>query len=110
MASSRVNINPDVLSFARERSGFDISGIASKLQVKEERWLKWEQGEIKPTAKQLIRIASKLDRAPAFFYLNEPPEEPPALSEFRTIKNIPLEEASPKLIKAIREAKRNRET
>lgn len=110
MPSSRVNINPDVLSFARERSGFDIPGIAQKLQVKEERWLQWEQGEIKPTAKQLIRIASRLDRSPAFFYLNEPPEEAPVLSEFRTINNIPLDDASPELIKAIREAKRNRET
>ncbi len=110
MPSSRVNINPEVLSFARERSGYVIPEIARKLQVNEERWLKWEQGEVKPTAKQLIKIASKLDRSPAFFYLDEPPEEAPALSEFRTINNIPLENASPKLIQAIREAKRNRET
>ncbi|NGP87551.1 XRE family transcriptional regulator [Fodinibius halophilus] len=110
MPSSRVNINPEVLSFARERSGYVIPEIAKKLQVNEERWLKWEEGEIKPTAKQLIKIASKLDRSPAFFYLNNPPEEEPALSEFRTINNIPLENASPKLIQAIREAKRNRKT
>lgn len=110
MSSSSVNINPEVLTFARERSGYVIPDIAKKLQVNEERWLKWEQGEIKPTAKQLTKIASKLDRSPAFFYLNEPPEEEPPLSDFRTINNIPLENAQPKLIQAIREAKRNRET
>lgn len=89
--------------------GYDIPEIAKKVSVNEERWLKWEQGEEKPTTNQLINLANKLDRTPAFFYLEQVPVEAEPLAEFRTINNLPLESASPKLISAIREARRNRE-
>lgn len=105
----RENINPALLTFSRERMGYDIPVIAKKVPVNEERWLKWEQGEEKPTTNQLITLASKLDRTPAFFYLEDVPDEEEPLSEFRTINNTSLETASPKLISAIREAHRNRE-
>ena len=110
MVSTQANINPQLLTFSRERIGYDIPGIAKKLQVKEERWLSWERGEQKPTTNQLIRIANYLDRTPAFFYLNSLPDEAEPLSEFRTINNNLLVSGSPKLIAAIREAKRNRQT
>lgn len=110
MPSARANINPDLLTFSRERIGYDIPAIAEKLRVNEEKWLKWERGEEKPTTNQLIRIAGYLDRTPAFFYLNNQPVEEKPFSEFRTIKNEVLETGSPKLIRAIREAKRNRDT
>lgn len=110
MISSQANINPQLLTFSRERIGYAIPDIAQKLQVKEEKWLSWEKGEQKPTTNQLIRIANYLDRTPAFFYLNSPPDEGEPLSEFRTINNNLLVSGSPKLIAAIREAKRNRET
>ncbi len=105
----RENINPALLTFSRERMGYDIPVIARKVSVNEERWLKWEQGEEKPTTNQLIKLADKLDRTPAFFYLENVPDEEEPLSEFRTLNNLPLESASPKLIAAIREARRNRE-
>lgn len=97
------------MSFARERAGFAIPEIAGKFKWDVDKWAKLESGESKPTAKQLINIADKLDRSPAFFYLDTPPEEEPPLSEFRTINNELLLQPSPKLIKAIREAKRNRD-
>lgn len=110
MPSARANINPSLLTFSRERIGYDIPAIAGKLQVKEEKWVKWEKGEDRPTTNQLIRIANYLDRTPAFFYLDNLPEEEKPFSEFRTINNEVLETGSPKLIRAIREAKRNRNT
>jgi transcriptional regulator with XRE-family HTH domain len=109
MPTIRENINPALLTFSRERMGYDIPVIAKKVSVNEERWLKWEQGEEKPTTNQLINLADKLDRTPAFFYLEQVPDEEEPLSEFRTINNLPMESASPKLISAIREARRNRE-
>lgn len=109
MPTARVNINPDTLAFARERAGYPVGRIAEKMRVKEDQWQQWERGEKRPTTKQLIDLARYLDRTPAFFYLKEVPEEKEPLSEFRTINNQLLLEASPKLIKAIREAKRNRE-
>ena len=82
MVSTQANINPQLLTFSRKRIGYDIPGIAKKLQVKEERWLSWEKGDQKPTTNQLIRIANYLDRTPAFFYLNSLPDEAEPLSEF----------------------------
>lgn len=110
MTSQKANINPALLTFSRERIGYDISTIAGKLRVKEESWVQWENGEKKPTLNQLVSIAKLLDRTPAFFYLNQLPEEEKPLSEFRTVNNKELEKGSPKLIKVIREAKRNRMT
>lgn len=110
MPSAKANINPDLLTFSRERFGYDIPAIAGKLRVKEEKWVQWEKGEEKPTTNQLIQFAGYLDRTPAFFYLNNQPVEEMPFSEFRTINNKMLETGSPKLIRAIREAKRNRMT
>ncbi|CAN5237825.1 XRE family transcriptional regulator [soil metagenome] len=110
MISSQANINPELLTFSRERIGYDIPDIAGKLQVKEEKWLSWERGEQKPTTNQLIRIADYLDRTPAFFYLNSLPDEAEPLSEFRTINNNLFVSGTPKLRAAIREARRNRVT
>lgn len=110
MVSTQANINPELLTFSRERIGYDIPDIAGKLQVKEERWLSWERGEQKPTTNQLMRIADYLDRTPAFFYLNSLPDEAEPLSEFRTINNNLLVSGTPKLRAAIRGARRNRET
>lgn len=109
MSTVRENINPSILTFSREQMGYGIPEIAKKVPVKEERWLKWEQGEEKPTTNQLIKIADQLDRTPAYFYLPSIPDEEEPLSEFRTINNLKLDSASPKLISAIREARRNRE-
>ena len=109
MQYPKAHINPKLLTFSRERMGYDIPIIAGKVPVKEERWVQWEKGEAKPTTNQLMTIAEQLDRTPGFFYLNDVPEENETLSEFRTINNMPLDGAPPKLIAAIREAKRNRE-
>lgn len=109
MALVRENINPEILTFSRERMGYAIPDIARKIPVGEERWLQWERGEAKPTTRQLVTISNKLDRTPAFFYLDKIPSEAAPFSEFRTINNLPLESGPPKLIAAIREARRNRE-
>lgn len=110
MESLRANINPETLTFSRERIGYAIPEIARKLRVKEERWMSWEKGELKPTTKQLIDIADKLDRTPGFFYLESLPDEEEIFSEFRTINNSIYVPGTPKLRVAIREAERNRRT
>jgi Zn-dependent peptidase ImmA (M78 family)/transcriptional regulator with XRE-family HTH domain len=109
MPVTRENINPALLAFSRERMGYDVPDIARKIPVSEDRWMQWETGKEKPTTNQLITLADKLDRTPAFFYLKDVPSEPAPLSEFRTINNTLLPAASPKLITAIRQARRNRE-
>src|SRR5690625_7210651 len=104
MTSQKANINPALLTFSRERIGYDISPIAGKLRVKEESWVQWENGEKKPTLNQLVSIAILLDRTPAFFYLNQLPEALNHLSEFTTVISNELEEGSANLMNCIREA------
>jgi len=110
MSRTRENINPPLLSFAREQLGYRSDEAADRLKVKEELWVAWENGDRKPTTTQLINISKLLDRTPAFFYLDKVPAEKRPLSEFRTLNNIPLNSASPQLLKAIREATRNRDS
>lgn len=86
MARNKLSINARTLSWARERSGYDIEKAAYRLDMKAEQLRRLESGEIKPTPAQ-TRAAGKLYRvSPAVFFLIETPSErftPPA--DFRTI-------------------------
>lgn len=108
MRSARIHITPEILTYAREKIGYSIPSISQEINVKPSLWEQWEEGKAKPTAIQLISIADKLERTPAFFYLEEPPVEEDIFTQFRTLENISLVGIDPKLIKIIMEAKRNR--
>ena len=49
---AHVFINPSILTWARERAGLAVSGIAAKIKVKPEQVLLWERGERRPTLRQ----------------------------------------------------------
>src|SRR5680860_471301 len=108
MRSARINITPEILTFAREKVGYSVSEIAKKVNVMPAQWEDWEKGAAKPTTNQLIKLANQLERTPAFFLLDKAPEEENITSEFRTLQNLPVIGTDPKLIKIILEAKRNR--
>lgn len=86
MARSKLSINARILTWARERSGYDIEKAADRLEIKPEQLRRLESGELKPTPAQ-TRKAGKLYRiSPAVFFLSETPTErfaPPA--DFRTL-------------------------
>ncbi len=77
-------INPELLRWAREQCGYSISE-ATKGDLSPEKLEKAEKGEDKLTFKQFLKLAKRYKRPPAFFYLNNPPEEE-LLYEFRTLK------------------------
>ncbi|KAF5429256.1 putative translation factor [Candidatus Methanomarinus sp.] len=58
MISARANINPDLLTWARQTIGMDIERSAKKIAVKKELLKQWESGEKKPTINQLRKIAN----------------------------------------------------
>ncbi|MDP6817195.1 MAG: helix-turn-helix transcriptional regulator [Alphaproteobacteria bacterium] len=70
MRSGRANITKAVLFWAREKAGYSEEDAARKIQVKVERYQAWENEdeELKPTVKQLRRIA-KLYKRPVSLYL-----------------------------------------
>ncbi|MEN6375072.1 MAG: hypothetical protein ABFD75_09875 [Smithella sp.] len=53
-------INPSIMRWARERLHLSADTLASKIHVKEEKLLLWEEGTAKPTFKQAQDLASSL--------------------------------------------------
>jgi ribosome-binding protein aMBF1 (putative translation factor) len=50
----RVEIKPELLSWARERAGYDTAALAQRFP----KLAAWEQGTAKPTLKQIEKFAS----------------------------------------------------
>lgn len=81
-----VNINPQVLKWAREEAGFDVSEIAEKIKVSIDAYKNWEkEGEKIPFGK-LKTIAGQYKRQIAVFFLPEVPERISKPKDFRNLK------------------------
>jgi Zn-dependent peptidase ImmA (M78 family)/transcriptional regulator with XRE-family HTH domain len=95
-------VRPQMLIWAREMAGLSISDVARKARVTEERLESWEQGERRPTVKQLRKLAQVYKRPLAAFYLQKPPPEPSPLHDFRRLSPEADGKLSPELRVAIR--------
>lgn len=94
---TRVPVNPNLLRWARERAGYSVSALA----VRFPKIAAWENGEVKPTIKQLEAFA-KATRTPiGFLFLAEPPAEQFPIPDFRTVANVSLVRPSPDLLDTI---------
>lgn len=86
MAKTLTGINPDVLRWARERSGLSVSDVARKFGKSPAAISDWETGETSPTYVQLEKLAYQVYKRPiAIFFFPEPPDEPNKIGEFRTL-------------------------
>ena len=93
----RVNVKPELLRWACERSRQTTSSLARKFPKLE----LWERGEVNPTLKQLESFA-KATRLPiGYLFLPEPPVETVPIPDFRTIGNEYLDYPSPDLLDTI---------
>lgn len=93
-----VNINPELLRWARERSDVTEAFLAEKVH---KNYPKWERGEAKPTFKQLAQVSKKTHTAIGYFFLEEPPEEKIPISDFRTFGGKRAMKASVNLLDTI---------
>lgn len=93
MAEHINGINPDILKWARERSGYTVEAIAAFLKKDVSIVNDWELGERAPTYVQLEKLADKYKRPIAIFFFPEPPEEPNIAENLalRSSDNTPLE-------------------
>jgi Zn-dependent peptidase ImmA (M78 family) len=94
---SRVSVAPNVLQWARRRSGRDqddLSGKFPKLQL-------WETGEAQPTMNQLEEFAKATHTPVGFLFLAEPPVERVPIPDFRTFGGRPVPAPSPDLLDTI---------
>lgn len=85
MTRIEVNINPDILKWAREEAGFDLSEIAEKIDVSIDRYKIWEKkGKNIPLGK-LKTIAGQYKRQLAVFFLPDVPEKIRKPKDYRNL-------------------------
>jgi Zn-dependent peptidase ImmA (M78 family) len=100
-------INPDLLVWAREESGFSPKSAAEKLGIPQDRLQGWEAGTERPSIPQLRKIAELYKRPLAVFYL---PARPKGFSVMHDYRRLPGKIGlSPDLRLEIRKAYHRRE-
>ena len=104
-----IAINPSLLVWAREQSGYDLDRVAKRLQVKEERVAEWEAGERQPTMRQVENLARMFHRPLSVFFMPRPPQLPPLAAEYRRLPDVEPGHESPELRLALRQMLTRRE-
>jgi len=82
----RVEVQPQLLEWARLRSGIDNEIWASRFP----RYDGWLAGEHAPTLKQLEEFARKTYTPVGYFFLDDPPHEEIPIADFRTVGDRPV--------------------
>jgi len=86
VAAELAYITPELLRWARERSGLSTRAAAERFSVKPQRLASWESGEQKPTFRQAQKLAQALHVPFGYLFLSSPPErEAPPLPDLRTV-------------------------
>jgi Zn-dependent peptidase ImmA (M78 family) len=94
---NRVAIQPQLLHWACERSGFDVADLAGRFP----RLSDWVAGEAQPTLKQLEAFANTTHTPIGYLFLTEPPVERVPIPDFRTPGNERIGHPSPDLLDTI---------
>ncbi len=81
--SITVKVEPNVLNWLRESSGWKIDEISKRLKTSAEVVAELESGERSPTLKQLKILSSSFKRPLASFFLSTPKEEKPLPKDYR---------------------------
>ena len=93
----RVDVNPQLLRWARERAGLSIDALAG--------WFPslhaWERREVRPTLKQLERFAKATFTPIGCLFLREAPVERVPIPDFRTVADARLDRPSANLLDTI---------
>jgi len=93
----RVDIKPELLSWARERAGLEAADLSDRFP----KLAAWEQGTVRPTLKQVEEFAKATHTPVGFLFLDEPPVETIPIPDFRTIRNKAIARPSPDLLDMI---------
>ena len=89
-----VQVRPEVLRWARERSGLEVAALLHRFPLLED----WEQERKQPTLKQLEGFATATHTPIGYLFLPEPPVERISIPDFRTVANERIDRPSPDLL------------
>jgi Zn-dependent peptidase ImmA (M78 family)/transcriptional regulator with XRE-family HTH domain len=98
-----------VVDWAIGASGESLVEIARAVGVDESVVMGWRAGHGAPSVGQLRKLANKLHRPFAAFFLPKPPSEPPLTLEFRHPPNVQARSLSPNELRHVRRALRLQE-
>lgn len=101
----RVNVKPELLTWARERASLTVASQAKKFP----KLAAWEAGAAHPTLKQLEDYAKATHAPIGFFFLEEPPRERVPIPDFRTVANARIDRPSPELLDTVYVCERRQE-
>jgi len=94
---TRIEIKPELLRWARERSGAEAAVLARRFP----QLALWERQEASPTLKQLENFAKATHTPIGYLFLHEPPVERVPIPDFRTFGNARMGRPSPDLLDTI---------
>jgi len=93
----KVDINVELLRWARERAGMTVGELSTKFPKLDQ----WEQGVAKPTLKQVEDYAKATQTPFGYMFLARPPSEPLPIPDFRTMNGRQIARPSPNLLEMI---------
>jgi transcriptional regulator with XRE-family HTH domain len=94
---SRIAVKPELIRWARERSGITESVLVERFP----KYVEWESGQTQPTLRQLENLAKKTMTPFDYLFLPEPPEEQLPIPDFRTVRDRAVRRPSPNLLETI---------
>ena len=100
--TAAAEVNPTLLAWAREQSGYAPESVAKRLGVKTDRLEAWERGELKPTVRQAQELAKFYHRPFGVLFLPQPPVVTPLASEYRRLPGVRPGVESPEFRLAVR--------
>jgi Zn-dependent peptidase ImmA (M78 family)/transcriptional regulator with XRE-family HTH domain len=83
------HVTPEVLRWARESAGYDVTDVASRIGVAAAKLESAERGETTLTLRQAERAADVYARPLAALFMPEPPDEEPQTAQFRRLPGAP---------------------
>lgn len=101
----RADVNPELLVWARERSGIEFDHLLRRFPKLGE----WEQGDRSPTLKQLEDFAQATHTPVGFLFLQEPPVEQVPIPDCRTMGDAGVGRPTPDLLDTIFQCQQRQE-
>lgn len=95
---TKANINPAMLSWARERSGIAMDLFARKCGSSEERLQQWEDGTHDISFHQAMTFADKAHIPFGYLFLATPPVETLPIPDLRTLQGKGIQRPSAELL------------